>query len=128
MFSSGADAEAARKRIQEKKISFADAARRYSKAPNASLGGQMGDIPWKDLNPVWSQALSGLAPGQVSPILSQGGEAVLLHVDALQKGSTQNLEEVSAQIEEELRAPKLRERFEEYADQLRSQAMVDVRL
>jgi peptidyl-prolyl cis-trans isomerase SurA len=128
VFGPGSAPEAVREQIKSEKLTFAEAAKKYSQAPNAALGGQMGEIPWNDLNPAWRQAMQGLAPGGLSPLLRGGDALVLLRVDDLSEGKTQSLEEVAEQIEEEIREPRLRERFTEYRAQLRNRAMVDIRL
>jgi peptidyl-prolyl cis-trans isomerase SurA len=128
VFPAGMDPHAVRERIVSGELDFALAARQYSKAPNASIGGSMGSIPWKDLNQIWRQALAGLEPGRVSPVLWNGADAILLHIDALEAASAQPLEEVAPRIEAAIRDPRLRERFDEYTGQLRSQAMVDIRI
>jgi len=128
IFAPASRPEAVREQITGGAISFAEAARKYSQSPTASIGGRLGEIPWRDLNPVWRESLEGLSTGDLSPLLHNGDMTILLHVDAVQEGTVQSLEEVAEIIEEELREPKLRERFSEYTEQLRSRSMVDVRI
>ncbi len=127
-FGPGVDAEVVRNDIINGALTFAEAAKQYSVLPNAAIGGQLGDIAWKDLNQSWSKALEGLKAGDVSPVLRSEAGAMLLHVDALSEGKSKSLAEVSDQIAEELREPKLRERYEEYTTQLRNKAVVDIRI
>jgi peptidyl-prolyl cis-trans isomerase SurA len=124
----GTDLRKVRDEIISGKISFADAARKYSSAPNAANGGQMGAIPWRELNQEWKQTLSNLMPGQVSEIMRAGGTAYLLQLNSTLEEATLSLEEATPQIEEILRAPKLNERFEEYYAQLRKNAVVEIKI
>lgn len=124
----GRDAAAVYEEITSGRISFADAARKYSDSPTAALGGRMGNIPWKDLNPAWSGALRGLRDGQTAAPVAAGDSTVLLHVDALHEGDSQDFESVAPEIEDMLREERLRERFEEYSAQLRSKAVVEIKI
>jgi peptidyl-prolyl cis-trans isomerase SurA len=122
------NAESVRKDIAGGKLSFAEAARKYSVAPNAIDGGKMGVIPWKDLNPEWRRVLANMRVGEVSPIIRSGNAAYLLCLNTTIEDTSLSLEEVAAEIEDRLREPKLNQRFEEYYGQLRKNAVVDVRL
>ena len=107
---------------------FADAARKYSDSPTAALGGNMGDIPLKDLNPAWREAMEGLKAGETSRPLDSGGTTILLHVNELHAGTSQSLEEVSEQIEDLLREQRLNERMEEFSGQLRTKAAIEIKI
>ena len=128
LFFPAADVNAIRKEIVSGKTSFADAVRNYSSAPNAASGGSMGSIPWKDLNPEWRQVLANMKPGEVSEVMQSGNARYLLQLNTAIEDSSRTLEEVYAEIEDLLRAPKLDERFEEYSEQLRKNAVVEIRM
>lgn len=114
--------------ITSGRSSFAAAAKKYSSSPTAALGGSMGNIAWKDLNPAWREAMRELKPGETAKPVSSGGTFILLHVDALHEGSSQSLDEVAPQIEEMLRQTRLRDRFEEFGNQLRAKAVVEIKI
>lgn len=124
----GTDMRKVRDEIVSGKISFAEAAQKYSSAPNASRGGAMGAIPWSELNQEWRQTLANLMPGQVSEVMRAGDAYYLLQLNTTIDDATLSLEEATPQIEEILRAPKLNERFEEYYTQLRKNAVVEIKL
>lgn len=125
---SGSDPDAVYNEIASGKISFADAARKYSEAPTAAIGGSMGNIAWSDLSPAWNEELKKLGEGETSaPIVSSNG-ALLLHVDALHAGSSKSFEDVEDEIENFLRESRMRERYEEYSSQLRSRAVVEIKI
>jgi peptidyl-prolyl cis-trans isomerase SurA len=110
------------------KLSFEEAARKYSSAPNALDGGRMGSIPWKDLNPDWRKVLVNMKAGEVSPVIRSGNAAYLLRLNTTIEDTSLSLEEAAPEIEDRLRQPKLSQRFEEYYEQLRKNAVVDIRL
>ncbi len=58
--------------------SFASIAREKSRAPTASNGGQLRQIPAEGLNPQLQGLISGLAPGQVSDKIETSGAIVLI--------------------------------------------------
>jgi peptidyl-prolyl cis-trans isomerase SurA len=128
MLGPGRDAGAVYEEITSGKTSFADAARKYSDSPTAALGGSMGDIPWKDLNPTWSSAMEGLKAGETTEPVVSGNTTILLHVNALHEGTAQSLEEVSDQIEGALREIRLAERMEEYNSTLRAKAVIEMKI
>ncbi len=120
--------EKIRQEITSGKISFADAARKYSTAPNAASGGRMGAIAWMDLNPDWRPILANMQPGEVSPVMRVANATILLQLNSSIEGAALGLEDVAPQIENMLREPKLNERFEEYSRQLRGNAVVEIRI
>lgn len=128
MLGPGRDAAAIHAEIASGKTSFADAAKKYSDSPTAALGGGMGNIPWKDLNPAWREAMDGLKAGETSKPVASGSTMVILHVNALHEGTSQSLEEVSGEIEETLRNNRLNERMEEYSGQLRAKAAIEIKI
>ncbi len=124
----GTNLRRVRDEIISGKLSFAEAARQYSSAPNAANGGAMGAIPWQELNQEWKQTLANLMPGQVSEVMRAGEASYLLQLNSTIDDATLSLEEATPQIEEILRAPKLNERFEEYYSQLRKNAVVEIKI
>ena len=128
LFSPLAKAASVLNEIRSGKISFAEAARIYSTASTASMGGSLGVIPWKDLNREWQAQIAHMQPGEVSDLLNLSGSNVLLQLNSKIQGDPKSLEEATPQIEEILREPKLNERFREYSDELRRKAVVDIRL
>ncbi len=124
----GQEVEQLVRRIEAGEITFAEAADLYSDGPGAGQGGSLGLLQWKSLAPEWREALTGVDEGGMSaPFLIQGREAVLF-LEETRGGAEQSFEEVRLEIEKSLHALKLEERFKNYMDQLRSTAVIDVRL
>jgi peptidyl-prolyl cis-trans isomerase SurA len=124
----GLDVQALSREIAAGEFSFAEAAKKYSTAPNAAAGGSLGFIPLADLNASWRAAVEELQEGEISAPLSSGAGALLLRVDGVLAGSVRPLDEVAEDIASGLRETRLLERFEEYSAQLRSRAMVEIRI
>lgn len=121
-------AETLRARIVGGEIGFADAARQYSVGPYASDGGSIGGMAWQDLGPEWKQAVSGLDEQEIASPFELNGKWVLLRLDGTASSGTNSLDAVREEIREQLYRPRLEERFKEYMEELRSKAVVDVRL
>jgi peptidyl-prolyl cis-trans isomerase SurA len=111
------------------KIPFAEAASKMSIGPNRDKGGDLGIVPQDKLTPVLRSKIEGLSNGQVSPIFNLDGHKAQVQLIERQ-GETRQLsfEEAKPHIDGLLREPKARERFEEYMSQLRSKAVIDIRL
>ena len=85
-------------------------------------------MAWQDLGPEWKQAVDGLAEQEMASPFELNGKWVLLRLDGSASSGTSSLDEVREQIREQLYRPRLEERFKEYMEELRSKAVVDVRL
>src|SRR5436309_11228197 len=71
--------EAASLRMQlQAGAAFEDLAKKYSTAPSAAEGGWLGLFQIAGLRPEFQDALKGLVPGQVSPVLKVNEEYLLL--------------------------------------------------
>lgn len=107
---------------------FAEVAASNSIGPNAQNAGDIGEVNWDDLAMEWREALTGLQPGDVSDVILVDGRKALIQLISTTDGTKQSLEQAEAEIEAILREPKLQERFKEYMTQLRSKAVIDIRM
>ena len=112
-------------------LSFEEAARKYSIAPNREKGGDMGPVEWGRLNPEWETRLNKTKPGDVTDIFTVQGHKAQVHLfrpGQSGPGRPMTFEEARPVIDNILRQPKAMERFDEYSQQLRSKAVIDIRL
>ncbi|MDD2967468.1 MAG: SurA N-terminal domain-containing protein [Desulfovibrionaceae bacterium] len=111
------------------KIPFAEAASKMTIGPNREKGGDLGSVPEDKLTPVLRSKLQGLSNGQVSAVFNlDGHKAQVQLIERQGERRPLSFEEAKPQIDDLLREPKARERFEEYMSQLRSKAIIDIRL
>lgn len=123
-----ADVQGIYKRIKSGGISFADAARQYSSDRNAQDGGRVVGLPYDRLPPEMQKLLSSLSDGGISqPLRTKGGFYVFKR-DAIKEARPLTFEEAKPHIEEMLLAPLREERAKDYIQQLRSKAVIDIRL
>lgn len=125
-----ANASALAAQIKSGAVSFAEVARKYSIAPNKDNGGDMGVVEWDKLNPEWEGRLSKMKPGEVTDIFELQGRKAQVHLYRPGGGSAKMLtyEQAKPMIDGILRQPKAMERFEDYSNQLRSRAVIDIRM
>ncbi|MDE6734780.1 MAG: SurA N-terminal domain-containing protein [Desulfovibrio sp.] len=116
--------------IKAGKLSFEEAAAKYSIAPNKDKGGDMGPVEWDRLNPEWEGRLSQMKPGDVTELFEVQGHKAQVHLFRPGGGAETplTLEQATPQIDAILRQPKAKGRFEDYSRQLREKAVIDIRL
>lgn len=120
--------QSVQRKIEQGDLSFKQAARKFSQGPGSEQGGELGLMSWKDLNHKWKKELKTLQPGQMTEIFSiQNGYGILLF-DSVQKEKQLSVKNVSKEIREKIYSQKLQKRFHDYIQQLRSKAVVEVRL
>lgn len=142
MVGSMAEAQDLRQKIASGKLTFADAARKFSIGPGKEQGGDLGgDVSVEDLAPPLRKALQDAPAGQVSAPVPLEGKAVLLMrkekggaaaaepaTEKAASASSASFEQAKAQINDILFKAKFEKLFQEYMDTLRSKAVIDVRL
>ncbi|CAK7033414.1 MAG: Chaperone SurA [Desulfovibrio sp.] len=114
--------------IQKGKLSFEDAAKKYSEGPSPENGGRLGMIKWDDLASPFKAQIVEMKKGDVSAPFHMNSRSFLLKFNDSTSGRSMTLEEATPEIERLLREPRLQERFTEYTQQLRSRAVIDIRL
>ena len=116
-------------KLRSGKLDFEETVKKVSVGPMKEQGGDLGFIPWNDLAPDVKSQIGNLKQGEVTELfLLNGMPAQIKLLDSNTDGSTSSLEEVSGQIENILRQPKMQERLVEYMEQLRKRAVIDIRL
>lgn len=128
VFSPASNSEEVFLRIQKGAISFEEAAKKFSEGPAPEKGGRLGMIPWDDLASPFKAQVLQLQKGQVSELFHVNSRDCLLKLNDSTSGRSMTLEEATPEIEKILREPRLQERFTEYTQQLRSRAVIDIRL
>lgn len=113
--------------LKRNPASFEKTVQKISVGPRASQGGNLGMTDWQDLDTAWKNALMPLRPGGVSNLFEVNGLKTQVKMNEISSGENQSLEEATPKIEALLREPKLQQRFEEYTEQLRKRAMIDIR-
>lgn len=88
----------------------------------------LGILNWKDLRPQWQELLAGLHSGQMSQIFPLGDQYAVLYVQELDSKGKSALDKVKDRIYKKLYARKLEQRYKQYINQLRSKAVLQIKL
>ncbi|MCR4667316.1 MAG: SurA N-terminal domain-containing protein [Desulfovibrio sp.] len=125
-----APAETVAGQLARGEISFASACAKYSVLPNRDKGGDTGPVEWDKLNQEWGERLSKMKPGTVSNIFMNKGFKTQVYLFRPEGGpyKIMTLKEATPMITGILRQPKSKDRFDEYAAQLKKKAVIDIRL
>ena len=139
MVPSKKQAEELRAKINAGSMTFADAAKKFSVGPGRDQGGDLGDVQVKDLAAPLRDALTAAPAGQVSEPVMLDGKAVLLVQRSAQAAPVKpaapaaepagaSFEGAREQVQEMLYKQKFDKLFQEYMDNLRSKAVIEVKL
>jgi len=117
-----------RKDILGRKISFADAAKRYSDCPSKEQGGDLDYFSRGRMVPEFEKTAFATAVGQVSDIVKTRFGFHILTVTDKKPPQKQTLADVSAKIAEDLKKERQRQATHDYIEKLKSGAKIKIYL
>ncbi len=103
---------------------FGDLARLYSEDSTAESGGDWGWIDEKTLNETLSKTAFRLDAGEVSPVITFGGNYYLLYAEAKKNAKTRPLSEVREEIKKRLKEEQQAKQVTEWIKSLREKAYI----
>ncbi len=103
---------------------FADLARKYSKAPNAADGGDLGTIRAEMLAPEIRRAIESLKPGGVTDIIETDQGYQVFYLEAVDTKAEESFEKVRARIEDTLYNQVVDQKYREWLKDLRARAHI----
>ncbi len=110
---------------------FAAAVKKYSRAPSAKRGGDLGWVPSDKLPPDLLASLAGLQPGQVAPPLPVTGGVSILKVVDVRSDEKAAVDTNDPQLRDRARVRLQNERIERLAEgllqELRRDALIELR-
>ncbi|MBQ7739553.1 MAG: SurA N-terminal domain-containing protein [Desulfovibrionaceae bacterium] len=124
------------RQLQSGEISFAEACAKYSIHPTRERGGDTGKVEWDRLNKEMLDRLMAMKPGTVSDIFiihdDKHKMSFKAQVYLFRPGGGEyklmTKQQATPMIMEILRAPKSKDRFDDYSSQLKKKAVIDIRL
>ena len=128
MLPGNSDVQGIYKQIKAGTVSFEDAARKYSADRTAQEGGRIQGVPYERMPPEMQKMLNSLSDGGISQLLKTQGGFLVIRRNAINEAKPLTLQEARPHIEEILLAPLREERAKEYIQQLRSKAVIDIRI
>lgn len=127
LFPNGVDAAAIRTEIVDKKVTFEEAADKYTQGPGSGQGGDLGDLSLKDLAETWQDVLNGLKPGEISEIFNVQGMDAVLKLDSYVAEKKASFEEMKDKIYDKLYGEKQDAVFADYIKKLREKAVIEIK-
>jgi len=107
---------------------FAELARKYSDDPNApNDGGDLGTFKKGDMLPEIENAVIGMNQGEISDLVTTPAGFHIIKLEEKSLDRVKPLESVKGTIEELLYRKKSEERFNQWADELRKGAAIDIK-
>jgi peptidyl-prolyl cis-trans isomerase SurA len=129
--------EAERKRVfaQAEKVlrevkgsaDFGQLARKYSQDPSAKEGGDLGFLKKGDLLPEFENALLRLKQGEISGLISTTVGVHILKLEEYRPGKRQTYEQAKQEIEDFMYRKRSEERFNQWLDELRKNASIEIK-
>ncbi|ACM22052.1 peptidylprolyl cis-trans isomerase, PpiC-type, SurA family [Geotalea daltonii FRC-32] len=108
---------------------FAELARQFSDDPAAKKdGGDLGTFKKGDMIGEIEAAVSGMKPGEVSDPVKTAAGFHIIKLEERSKGKPRPFEEVKAEIEDLLYKKKSEERFNQWVNDLRKGAAIEIKL
>jgi peptidyl-prolyl cis-trans isomerase SurA len=107
---------------------FTSLAQRYSEDATAQIGGDLGIIRRGQALPEFEEVIFTLQEGEISEVIRTPNGLHIVKVEAAAKGSSRPLAEVKTEIERRLMQTKMEKRFQEWANELRDRAFIEITL
>lgn len=127
LFPNGVDVSAICNDIKEKKITFEEAADKYTQGPGAGQGGDLGNLEMNDLADTWQEVLAGLKPGEITEIFDVQGMKAVLKLDSYTVKKKKSFKEMRDKIYDKLYGEKQDKVFDSYIKKLREQAVIEIK-
>ena len=106
--------------------SFEDLAKKYSQSPAASDGGDLGLFEFDALSPKLQKALKNIKPGGFTPVLNTDQGFQIFFLQKIVKTSGKPLEAVSSEIENILYDKITDDKYRQWIEGLRKQAVIRI--
>ena len=116
------------KAIKDGKLSFAEAVQKFSVGPASDTDGTVKNMSWKEVSPEIRAVLEHAQIGQVTDVTKVGDQSMMFILLRLGEPVQKSLDEARGEIENTLKMPLAKGRYEEYVNQLRNKAIIDVRM
>lgn len=127
LFPETVSADTVREEILAGKMTFEQAADKYTVGPGGGSGGDLGVLEWDDLAQTWHDALSGLEPGGISTPFDVQSSKALLKLDSYVSTEQSSFEENRNELYESLYRQKQDKVFADYLKKLKEKAVIEIK-
>ncbi|MCG6971848.1 MAG: SurA N-terminal domain-containing protein [Desulfobacterales bacterium] len=104
--------------------SFEALAKKYSQSPAASDGGDLGLFEFDSLSPKLQQAIKKIKPGGFTPVLDTDQGFQIFYLQKIVKTAGKPLKDVSSEIENIIYNKLIDEKYSEWIQSMRQQAVI----
>lgn len=104
---------------------FSDVAKEFSETPTKENGGDLGVSQFGDLNESLEKAVREMKPGDVSRIIETDFAYFLIKLDEYNDATAKPIDDVSEQIINALRMPRLTTTLEKYVEDLKAEFLLE---
>jgi len=107
---------------------FANLARRYSEDATAANGGDLGFIRRGQALPEFEEVIFAMKEGDISDVIRTPNGLHIVKVETFSKGSERPFPETKAEIERRLLQEKMEKRFQDWTNELKDRAFIEITL
>jgi peptidyl-prolyl cis-trans isomerase SurA len=107
---------------------FATLAQRYSEDATAVSGGDLGMIRRGQALPEFEEVIFTMRQGDISEVIRTPNGLHIVKLEAFSKGSEQPFQEIKAEIERRLLQGKMEQRFQDWTNELKDRAFIEITL
>ena len=113
--------------VLSEKISFEEAAKKYSKCPSKENGGNLGSFPRGKMVPEFEEAAFNMTENEISkPVKTQFGYHII-RLNELKKAEERKFEEVKQTIQNELITAKQHEKYSNKVNELHQSFTIEMK-
>jgi peptidyl-prolyl cis-trans isomerase SurA len=107
---------------------FANLARLHSEDATAATGGDLGVIRRGEALPEFEEVIFTMREGDISDVIRTPNGLHIVKIEAFSKGSDQPFPEIKAEIERRLLQGKMEQRFQDWTNELKDRAFIEITL
>src|SRR5262245_3809979 len=107
---------------------FASLAQRHSEDATAANGGDLGVIRRGQVLPEFEEVIFTMREGDISEVIRTPNGLHIVKIEAFSKGSEQSFPEIKAEIERRLLQGKMEQRFQDWTNELKDRAFIEITL
>jgi peptidyl-prolyl cis-trans isomerase SurA len=107
---------------------FGDLAQRHSEDATAANGGDLGVLRRGQALPEFEEVIFTMREGDISDVIRTPNGLHIVKIEAFSKGSEQSSPEIKAEIERRLLQGKMEQRFQDWTNELKDRAFIEITL
>jgi peptidyl-prolyl cis-trans isomerase SurA len=107
---------------------FSEMAKKFSQDSSAAQGGDLGVFKLDELDSILRKVISGLNPGEITPVIQSPNGFQIIKVVATQGGKHFTFDEVKERIQEKLFKDQVDQRFKRWLEEVKARSYIKILL